>query len=456
MDNLSKLVFFIILFFSVDAQAINQWVPTWIDGNVSATYERTPTYLRTYVNYPAYGGAVANTLYTNPVNSWGLKANGKQSYVSPASTATTPKIASNVKIPMGSAAGAAAIATLTAVIPKTALAKAAVALVRANPYVSTAITVGWLANAGLNYFSSTDTFTKNLDSAPLSACPAARVPNGTVFYYKNSGTSPFGWTYTATAGSTSAACPGNYGNGLVCIDSVANSWQTFCVTDVSSAPGSLPVTQQQAETVLANAPVSGSSDTAINFDGVLKEAIANGINPDLDTSTTPQLTGSSTPVQGSKSTTTTPTGDVITTNTTYNNTYNNNYVDATETTTTITTPVSGTPTTQTTTGPANTSLVTAPQQQKTDCDNNPTHVGCLELGTVAIAEVIPVTNVGITITPSSWGSGSCPADVHTHFLSRSLTISYSPFCTYLSAIAPVIIALAWFSAGLIVFGAIKD
>lgn len=450
---------FILLTISQNSLASNAWIPKWVDGPATATYERTPTYLRTYVDLPKYGGHAQWTLNSSsPVS-------GSGSFVGPSSTATTPKISTNVKIPMGASAGAAAVATLTAVIPKYNLAKAAVALVRFNPYLSTALTLGWLANAGYHYLKDTDSFTQD-------AQPTTNVVYSASYGCPDSSTPPIACMVAAkrlnngcSVGQYSYYCPqaGSY-------TETSNVWSLTWLPEPSGAPmnlskssttidppsGSPPqsVTVEQVETGLSNKPVSGSADTAQAFDDELGELVKNGHMPDTD-GATPTLNGPTTPVQGPKTTTTTPTGDVITSNTTYNNTYTNNYVDTTETTTVVTTPASGLPATTTTSGPPNS--LQQSQSQPTDCDKYPGSLACSTFGDIPVADVIPTSIVSLSLSPSSLGSGSCPTpqvlDLHGQ---PDITLSYQRYCDLATGVSPVVIAFSWLTAGLLVIGGIRE
>lgn len=94
------------------------------------------------------------------------------------------------------------------------------------------------------------------------------------------------------------------------------------------------------------------------------------------------------------------------------------------------------------------------ENQQTDCEKNPDHVSCMEAGEfTATGDGISTAELGLSFGTTTWGSsGSCPADIQTHFLGQSLSISYAPFCTYLSNLAPVLIALSFLLAGYIVLG----
>jgi len=221
-------------------------------------------------------------------------------------------------------------------------------------------------------------------------------------------------------------------------------------------PPPAPVTSAQVETGLASAPVAGSADTAANFDGQLSELVKNGYYPDPDLAA-PILSGSTAPVQGQKTVTTSPDGSVTTTNNVYNNTFTNNYVETTQTTTTTVVPVTGSPTTTTTTQPPLIDGVKPASDQLTDCDKYPSSVGCMQYGDVPVPEVLPTSAVSIALSPTSLGSGSCPPpkilDLHGQ---SDITLSYQPYCDFSTSIKPIIVAFAWLTAGFIVMGAVRE
>lgn len=420
---------------------------------------------------------------SNPVKSWASGTpSGASGSFGPASTATTPKIATNVKIPMGAGVGAAVTATLTAVVPKAALAKAAVAMVRANPYLSTALTVGWLANAGYQYFKDTDTFSSAPPSTVLplkiynmtpgvaspqysrsdaiSACKVAAangancmngfpkycangdpsvIVSGDTEYYAFPSPTAYGSetsTYFRATISNSTNCPSGYSyNSGTC----------------NLNPGAPLVTKtpEEAEAAINQTPLSGTSDTASKFDDELSELVRSGYYPDTD-GNVPTLTGPTTAVQGQNSTTVSPDGDVTTVNNTFTNTYNQNYVETSQVTTTTTTPVTGLPSTTTTTQSPNTEAT--PKEQLTDCEKFPNSIGCSNYGDIPVAEVLPVTVLPATFSYTSWGSGSCPASQIVH----GITFNYTPYCEKFVMLKPVILVLGLIASLFIVIGPVRE
>lgn len=100
--------------------------------------------------------------------------------------------------------------------------------------------------------------------------------------------------------------------------------------------------------------------------------------------------------------------------------------------------------------------------RKTDCQIDPTHVGCASLGDVPDKDPVEskdASGLGSgTFTYSSWGSGgSCPDD---RLLADVAGVSiYFPFeylCRYLTTLAPIVIALSLLGAGKIVLGSVLE
>lgn len=459
MDNLLRILIF-LLFPGVSFAA---WTSEWVDGPAPANYQRSNTALRTIVDLPKYGGHVVWTLPSS------APATGMGNYVGPVSSATTPQIGTKVQIPFGKAAGALAAATLTVPVAKSALATAATAMVRANPAVSAAITLGWLANAGINFV--TDHFEKSATTVSTSPqCTALSFGDAaqttTTFYSRQCANSSqykySGWGILRVCTPTNQTC-------------ISQSTSDVILSvPLASMPGGVApkITLNDADTAtkLGNTPMSGTSDTAANFDGALGETYKNGYAPSTN-GATGTLTGP-TQIQGEHYTTTLPNGDVSVHDEKINNTYTNNYVDSTTVVTdTVTHPNNTTETTTQTgattlsqqyanqpvevTGSSSTSGTSTSGQS--DCDKYPNSIGCSEYGNISAADAVTKIDVPIDLTPTSLGAGSCPAPTTLTF-SRfgSVSWSYQPYCDFATAISPLIIAFAWLSAGLIVLGAVKE
>lgn len=90
------------------------------------------------------------------------------------------------------------------------------------------------------------------------------------------------------------------------------------------------------------------------------------------------------------------------------------------------------------------------------CKQGDTSASCAKLDDAPIGDEIPSTSIGVTaIAPVSVAaSGSCPQGPAMPF-----GIGYMPMdgiCSLASGIRPIILALAWLSAGLIVVGAFRE
>lgn len=94
---------------------------------------------------------------------------------------------------------------------------------------------------------------------------------------------------------------------------------------------------------------------------------------------------------------------------------------------------------------------------KVQCDLYPDTLGCASLEVAVSPDQIPSNPVSIGLTPSSWGSGTCPADVVLNApFGKTATFSYAPTCQFLSYLSPVLIAIGWITAGWMVIGGVKD
>lgn len=85
------------------------------------------------------------------------------------------------------------------------------------------------------------------------------------------------------------------------------------------------------------------------------------------------------------------------------------------------------------------------------CKDHPDRLGCMGAGDATEQPDLSTTEKGITaITPFNISSNaSCPADLP---LPKGMSFSFQPFCDYASAFRPIILALAWITAGFLAFG----
>ncbi len=94
----------------------------------------------------------------------------------------------------------------------------------------------------------------------------------------------------------------------------------------------------------------------------------------------------------------------------------------------------------------------------TQCDKYPNSLGCAELGTVdevpvadetrSIAAIDPITTIG--------GVGACPAPLTASFMGQTVSFSYDMPCQFATSLKPLILAIAWLSAGLIFIGGVRQ
>lgn len=99
----------------------------------------------------------------------------------------------------------------------------------------------------------------------------------------------------------------------------------------------------------------------------------------------------------------------------------------------------------------------AASEEKPDfCIENPDALACWKEGEPENAELEKVT-AGTSITPVNiGGGGSCPDSKTVNYMGANLVISFTPICTAAGWIHPIVIALAWLSAGFILVGAFKQ
>lgn len=94
---------------------------------------------------------------------------------------------------------------------------------------------------------------------------------------------------------------------------------------------------------------------------------------------------------------------------------------------------------------------------KTDaglCEQYPDIVACAKMDEVEPEEVTNEDKPLTIIPESGWGNenAACPAPVTKQVAGLSLEMSWQPFCDFATGIRPVVIAMAWLSAALLVLG----
>lgn len=100
----------------------------------------------------------------------------------------------------------------------------------------------------------------------------------------------------------------------------------------------------------------------------------------------------------------------------------------------------------------------APESKPDDttdlCKLNPDILACQKLDTPEDVE-IPNTEKTITVSPDSgWGptSGTCPAPKVVSFMRQSIPIPLDAVCMFASGLRPVVLAMAWLAAALMLVG----
>lgn len=98
----------------------------------------------------------------------------------------------------------------------------------------------------------------------------------------------------------------------------------------------------------------------------------------------------------------------------------------------------------------------APEEKSDFCLENPDALACWKEGEPENVDLEKVT-AGTSITPVTvGGAGSCPAAKSVSYMGANLEISFTPICTAAGWINPIVLALAWLSAGFILIGAFKQ
>lgn len=156
-------------------------------------------------------------------------------------------------------------------------------------------------------------------------------------------------------------------------------------------------------------------------------------------------------------TTTGPNGTTTTTSRT-NIVYEGDRVTYGPTTVTVTNNNPTTNVTSTQTTVTNNSSSSSTAQAAADmCKANPNAAACKELGEAPAAPELPASQVGVTISAQEGWSreGSCPS-YQASFLGQPVAIDFTLACQGLGYIKPVVLAVAWVLAGMILIGGIKQ
>ncbi|UZR29441.1 virulence factor TspB C-terminal domain-related protein [Methylococcus mesophilus] len=90
------------------------------------------------------------------------------------------------------------------------------------------------------------------------------------------------------------------------------------------------------------------------------------------------------------------------------------------------------------------------------CDKYPDSLGCAKLGDPGQPTQLQTKDNKDLFNPVGLGGAAgCPAPLSGSFLGQAFTISYDPVCQFASGIRFVVLAIAWVSAGWILFGTLK-
>lgn len=96
-------------------------------------------------------------------------------------------------------------------------------------------------------------------------------------------------------------------------------------------------------------------------------------------------------------------------------------------------------------------------EQKTDCEKFPESLGCAQLGTAPDVPIGTESRSIAAIAPVSvGGAGACPAPLTASFMGQTVSFSYDMPCQFASSLKPLILAIAWLSAGLIFIGGVRQ
>lgn len=99
-----------------------------------------------------------------------------------------------------------------------------------------------------------------------------------------------------------------------------------------------------------------------------------------------------------------------------------------------------------------------PTEEKQDqCEKYPDSLGCLKMGEVSSPDLQTQQKTIAAISPVSVGGvGSCPAPLTTSFMGNTITMRWDLPCQAAGMLKPLILALAWLSAGVIFIGGVRQ
>lgn len=93
----------------------------------------------------------------------------------------------------------------------------------------------------------------------------------------------------------------------------------------------------------------------------------------------------------------------------------------------------------------------------TQCDKYPNSLGCANLDSPLAEDLQTEARGPSLISPVSLGgAGSCPAPLTATVMGHVVEMSFDPLCQYANALRPLVLALAWLSAGVLFIGGVRN
>jgi hypothetical protein len=97
-----------------------------------------------------------------------------------------------------------------------------------------------------------------------------------------------------------------------------------------------------------------------------------------------------------------------------------------------------------------------PEPTPGQCDKYPATLGCANLDTPTAEDLsTQARNISMITPVAVGGAGVCPAPMTASFLGQNVSMSFDPLCQFANALRPLVLVLAWLSAGYIFIGGVK-
>lgn len=96
------------------------------------------------------------------------------------------------------------------------------------------------------------------------------------------------------------------------------------------------------------------------------------------------------------------------------------------------------------------------EQPKDPCLDNPDRFGCLNAGTPEDVDLQTHTPTFSVVPVSIGGAGACPPNPTFTAAGHTFSINYGPMCDAAAWLKPLVLAMAWLSAALIIAGAVRE